>query len=268
MPELPDVEVFRRYLNHTSLHQRIAATDIFSAEVLDGVSPADLERSVVGSTIEGTSRHGKYLFAELSDGRELVLHFGMTGFPAYYKNDGSRPGHVRFEIHFENSYHLAYDNQRLLGRVFLVQDHDQFVTDRGLGPDAAEVSRSDLSSILARGRGAVKTTLMNQDMISGLGNVYSDEVLFQARIHPGHPTDALSEGDVQSIFDALKRVINEAIDAKAEPRSMPSDFLLPQRHEGGRCPDCGGRVRKATFSGRSAYMCPVCQEGTEDPDDS
>jgi formamidopyrimidine-DNA glycosylase len=259
MPELPDVEVFRRYLESTVLHKRIRTVEVYSHRILEGVSGKRLKSTLEGAALENTARHGKYLFARLDKGQELVLHFGMTGFLRYYKNEEREPGHERLRLRMENGYSLAYDDQRLLGRVFLAPDRDRFIDQRNLGPDALKVDFQEFAQILGRGRGAIKSTLMNQKMLAGLGNIYTDEILFQARFHPETPVGSLGENQLRVVHGHMRAVLEQAIDARADPGRMPRNFLLPRRDEKESCPRCGGKVRKITVSGRAAYLCPACQ---------
>jgi formamidopyrimidine-DNA glycosylase len=259
MPELPDVEVYRRYLGSTALHKRIAEVEVHSSRVLEGVSSRRLKDALEGASLEDTSRRGKYLFCELDSGTYLVLHFGMTGFLKYFKNEEQEPSHDRLTLHLENDYRLAYDNQRLLGRVFLADDREEFVREHEIGPDALSVGFDEFASVLRRGRGAVKTSMMNQKMLAGLGNIYTDEILFQARVHPKTRISDLSEEQFRTIYDQMKAVLKEAIDARADPERMPKTYLLPHRDEKDTCPRCGAGVKKITLSGRSAYLCPKCQ---------
>jgi formamidopyrimidine-DNA glycosylase len=263
MPELPDVEAFRRYLGATALHKRITEVVVKSRRVLEGVKSRRLREVLKGCRVEDSSRHGKYLFCELDNGQYLVLHFGMTGFLKYFKNEDQKPDHQRLILHLENGYRLVYDNQRLFGRVFLAEDRERFIRKQQLGPDALAVDFKRFASILSRGRGAVKTTMMNQQMLAGLGNIYTDEILFQARIHPKTKIAGLTEEELRDIFDQMKEVLEEAIEARADPRRMPETFLLLHRDENCACPRCGGPVKKISLSGRGSYLCPVCQKNPE-----
>ncbi|MFW6126547.1 MAG: Fpg/Nei family DNA glycosylase [Chloroflexota bacterium] len=263
MPELPDVEVFRRYLDATSLHQRISAVQTLDEEILVGVSSTELERKLKAREFECTRRQGKYLFAGVNSGIGLVLHFGMTGYLEYFKNGESAPRHTRFRVDFCNGFHLAYVCQRRLGEVGLTDDIERFVAERELGPDALDAAADfdQFKERMATARGNIKPALMNQQRLAGLGNIYSDEVLFQAGVNPRRKANTLSDGQLSKLLDALKDVVETAIGAKANPESMPSTYLLPHREKGGVCPACGGAIRHERVSGRTAYYCPQCQPG-------
>jgi formamidopyrimidine-DNA glycosylase len=259
MPELPDVETFKRYLDATALHQVIRAAHVLRDEILQGITRRRLQRALHGRQLCAGHRHGKYLSVRLDDDARLVLHFGMTGFLKYWKDEGPPPAHARMVLRFDSGDRLAYDCRRMLGKVRLVEDFGRFVAEHGLGPDALRVDRAAFDAGLRARRGAIKSTLMNQSFIAGLGNVYSDEILFQARIHPRtRPVDLppAARGDV---FRGMRRVLRKAIEVQADPARMPRSWLLPRRRPGAACPRCNGRLEHAVVGGRTAYFCPACQ---------
>ena len=182
MPELPDVEVFKRYLDATSLHQEIEEVDVRTRQLLENTSIRHLRRGLEGRRFESTRRHGKNLFAGLDDGDWLLLHFGMTGDLAYFKHIEDDPQYDRLLLTFANGYHLAYVSQRKLGELALIEGVDEFVEQKDLGPDALnDLGRDTFEEIVAGRRAMAKSLLMDQQTIAGIGNVYSDEILFQAQ---------------------------------------------------------------------------------------
>ncbi len=268
MPELPDVEVYRRYLNATALHQPIERTHVEDARLLVGTTPQGLGRALKGRSFESSCRHGKYLFAALDRGGWLVLHFGMTGRLAYFRNPEHEPDYTRCTVTFRNEFRLAYVARRKLGHITLADSPGSFVRERNLGPDALSLSARDLCHLASGRRGYAKSWLMDQHAMAGIGNVYSDEILFQAAIHPRCPVPDLDEQALERLHRALRHVLETAIEAKADPGRMPRHFLLPHRHTGGRCPHCGRLVthlqaagRRPPATGRRAWYCPACQSG-------
>jgi formamidopyrimidine-DNA glycosylase len=183
----------------------------------------------------------------------------MTGKPHYFKSMEKEPNHDRLLFHFANGYHLAYDCQRLLGEVDVVDEPQQLITAKGLGPDALSLNFEDFQARLDGRRGAIKTTLMNQQVLAGIGNVYSDEILFQARLHPKTSVNELDVDWRRTVFEAMRDVLNTAIDCQADPAKFPDSYIIPQREPDAACPNCGGPVKQITFSGRHAYYCPACQ---------
>ena len=259
MPELPDVESFRNYAQATSLHQRIADLSVSDAYVLTHVTEKDLQRALPGTCFESTLRHGKNLFLHTDSGVWLRLHFGMTGFPKYFKNLDDCPKYERVLFNFENGYHLAYVCQRKLGEIGLEDSPEEFARKRGLGPDALKIEREEFLEHLRRKRGMLKTSLMDQGFLAGIGNIYADEILFQCRLHPATRADSLDDEMRAEMFEVTKRVLQTAVDCNADLLRLPESFLLPHRSEGQECPRCGTELVREKVGQRSAYYCPSCQ---------
>jgi formamidopyrimidine-DNA glycosylase len=259
VPELSDVEVFKRYLDSTSLHQDIEKIEVKNGKVLGGVSAGGLQRRLEGRKFESTRRHGKYLFVELDDGEWLLLHFGMTGDLKYYKDQGEEPTHVRVLFSFRNGYHLAFDDQRLFGKVDLIEDPDAFVEEKKLGLDPLDLDFPAFRERLEGRRGEIKATLMNQQVLAGIGNIYSDEILFQVRLHPRTSIRRLDGDALHDLHEQTGRVLHAAIEREANPGGLPDSFLLSHRREGEDCPRGNGKIQKTKAAGRTAYYCPACQ---------
>lgn len=263
MPELPDVETFKRYFNATSLHQRIARVTVCAPDILEGVSVRKLKRRLKGREFESTKRHGKYLFVRLDQGSWLVMHFGMTGFLKYFKDTDKKPCHTRLLLGFANRYNLAYDCQRKLGMVSLADSEADFIERKELGPDPMH-SAFDFFAFeetVASTKGMIKSVLMNQQVLAGIGNVYSDEILFQAGVHPRRSVGRLDEKTLKKLFRKMQEVLRTTIDRRAQPERFPRSYLTPHRRKDGRCPKCHGELDRLKVSGRTAYYCPRCQDG-------
>jgi formamidopyrimidine-DNA glycosylase len=259
MPELPDLEVFKRYVDSTSLHQNIETIEVKDGRVLGGVSAGELRRGLEGRKFESTRRHGKHLFVELDDEPWLLLHFGMTGDLKYYKDANEEPTHSRVMISFRNGYHLAFDDQRLFGKVDLIEDPDHFIEEHKLGPDPLDLDFPAFRERLEGRRGEIKATLMNQRIFAGIGNIYSDEILFQVRLHPRTSVGRLDGDAFHDLHEQIQRVLHAAIERGASPQGLPDSFLLPHRREGAECPRGNGNIQKTKAAGRTAYYCPACQ---------
>jgi formamidopyrimidine-DNA glycosylase len=256
MPELPDVEVFRRRLVEATTDRRIEGLDVLDGEVL-ATTRAELDRTLAGSRVSGTRRHGKQLYVGLGDGPLLRLHFGMTGYLTSVADHDELPRHTRVVLALSRGRRLLLVDQRKLGEVGLVGSADDDVAQRGLGPDALDLDLAGLREVLARSRGALKPTLMDQGRIAGLGNIYSDEVLFQARLDPRAPAAEVSRGEAQRLHRQLRRVLERAVEG--EVRDFPRGWLLHRRDDGARCPRCGGPVERFTAAGRHGFRCLACQ---------
>ena len=188
------------------------------------------------------------------------LHFGMTGFLRYFKGEEKAPPHTRVLFVFEKHHRLAFDDQRQFGQIGLLKDVDEFLKKHALGPDALEIDLGKFRNILGKRRGAVKSILMNQRLIAGIGNIYADEILFRARIHPATEIARLSGDALTKLFRATHYILEKAITAKADVNQTPKSWLLPHRGKGGKCPRCGRGLRSSRIGGRTAWFCAHCQK--------
>ena len=255
MPELPDVETFKRYFDASSLHQRIGHVDVCDPYILKDISACELELRLKGRQFKSSRRHGKHLFVRADDDLWLRLHFGMTGSLHYFKAEEQAPRHTRVLFVFANAHSLAFEDQRKFGEIGLIEDVNNFLKKRALGPDALDVSLGQFREIFAKHRGAVKTILLNQKLVAGIGNIYADEILFRTRVHPATQISSLSGKTVTKLFRATRCILKRAIEANADVALMPKSWLLPRRGKGGKCPGCGRKLRSATIGGRTAWFC-------------
>ncbi len=264
MPELPDVEIFKRIADNCR-GRVVDHASIADAAILKGVSADDLERRVKGKLLRSTRRHGKHLFLELSGGVTLALHFGMNGSLKLAHARDPDPPYTRLKLYFRGDGRLAYINPRRLGGVSLPKDAETFIGEAGLGPDALDATfgYEEFKSLLAESKRDIKSVLMEQKLMAGVGNVYSDEILFQARIFPGSAARQLKNEKVKKLFHAIRETLNLAIEsgsgAEQDGEPAPRGFLLPQRRPGGLCPRCGVGLETVRRAGRTSYYCPVCQ---------
>jgi formamidopyrimidine-DNA glycosylase len=260
MPELPEVEISKRYLDVTSLHQCIDDVDVRNTYILKETSARELARGLKGRRFESSRRHGKHLFVRADGKLWLRLHFGMTGSLQYFKNDKQAPRYARVLFVFANNHCLAFDDQRQFGQIGLLRDVDEFLKEHELGPDALTIDLREFKKILGKRRGAVKSVLLNQRIIAGIGNIYADEILFRVRMHPATETSRLDDKALTKLFRASHYVFRKAIAAKADAGQMPRSWLLPHRGRGGKCPRCGRKLTSVRIGGRTAWFCPQCQK--------
>ena len=259
MPELPDLEIARRYVDATSLHQKISSVLVRNEKVLGAVSARELQGALKGRSFESTRRHGKNLFVELDDGGWMLVHFGMTGSLAYFRNPEGEPPYSRLLFAFENGHNLAFDDGRMFGKVDLIGEPEDYLRDRQLGPDPLEMDAASFREHLRETKAGIKATLMNQKVLAGIGNLYSDEILFQARIHPKTSVAQLDDPTLENLHHQTLRVLKKAIEQDAYPQELPDSYLLSHRQEGARCPRGNGEIQKLKAAGRTAYICPTCQ---------
>lgn len=260
MPELPDVEIYKRYLESTSLHQEIQRTVVRDERLLKGTSPETLQKRAKGKSLNATRRHGKYLFVSLDPSSAwVVFHFGMTG-DLKYTQGHSDEDYARVIFEFTNGHRLLFRDSRRLGAVIPVDDPESFIAQKKLGPDALAIEKADFDQMLSKSRGALKPLFMDQSAIAGIGNLYTDEILFQSHLHPGIRADKLEAEERTRLYENMKSVLRTAIEKNADPKQFPESYLIPRRRTKLSCPRCGTKIERLPFEGRSAYFCPQCQK--------
>lgn len=258
MPELPDVEVFKQDVNSTSLRKKVRQVDVKDDAVLN-VSAQTFRQQIESRSFEETQRTGKHLFLSTDSGIWLMLHFGMTGNVQYIKDGKDVPEHARVLFHFSGDEYLSYTSQRKLGSISVIENPSQFREEHKLGEDALEVSRDKFRQLLNKKKSMIKTALMDQSTIAGIGNVYSDEILYQCKIHPETKTNELSDDQIKELHRRMRRILKTSISNQADPAKMPRHYLISHRKKGADCPDCKGKVKHIKVSGRECYICPRCQ---------
>jgi formamidopyrimidine-DNA glycosylase len=257
MPELPDVEGFRRYMARHASGKRITGVRVPGPAILRNTNPPGLSRALKGRTLSRPSRHGKWLLAPAGP-TTLILHFGMTGGFRWTSRPEATGRFDRMVLEFADG-ELRYHNMRMLGGVWTARGDAEVAEVTGrLGPDAADVDADQFERMLNRRRGGIKSALMNQRVLAGIGNELSDEILWQARVRPSRAISRTGPRKRRDLFEAMRTVLAESTRRGRIPRRP--DWLTSQR--GAReptCPRCGRRLRKTTVAGRSSYWCSRCQ---------
>jgi formamidopyrimidine-DNA glycosylase len=258
MPELPDVEGFRRYLARHAQGHQITRVDAPDRMLVRNRTPRALNEALKGKRFAHPDRHGKWLICPTEDGPELLLHFGMTGLLTWANADEPRHAHDRV-IFITDAGELRYNNMRRFGGVWLAQDEDERHAVTGpLGPDATAIDRDRFEELLSIRRGGIKAALMDQRLIAGVGNLLSDEILWRARVHPATPVHGLHRARRAALYEGLHSAIGESIRYGRVPHG--SRWLTRVRDDRDAvCPRCGTPLRKATIAGRTACWCPRCQ---------
>lgn len=257
MPELPDLELDKRQVDAHAVGRTVRAVTVRDKRVLE--QPAStLERGVKGRRFAHSERHGKNLFIHLDDGHALLMHFGMTGYLKFAKSDETLQKSEAVVFELDEDRRLSYCSRRMLGRIELVETVQDYLDAHRIGPDALSLDARGFRERLGQ-RGGLKAALMDQSKLAGLGNVYSDETLFQAGLHPRTPLNALKEDDFVRLFRCMREVLETAIEHEGKRPELPADWLTPHRHEDERCPRCGSPWSVAQVGGRTTFWCPKDQ---------
>ncbi|MBM3774548.1 MAG: bifunctional DNA-formamidopyrimidine glycosylase/DNA-(apurinic or apyrimidinic site) lyase [Acidobacteria bacterium] len=263
MPELPEVETIARALAARLAGRRILAAEFRVSRVLLG-SPDEMAAGVAGRTVGAIRRHGKFLIIELSGGRLLTVHLGMTGKLLL----GGEPGKYTRALFTLDRGVLLYDDVRQFGRIEV--SHELPARLVRLGPEPLEIRPEEFQAGLAGRRTRIKPLLLNQRFLRGVGNIYADEALFRAGIHPLAGAGRLSRERAERLRQAIVNVLREAIRAGG---SSVSDYVDADGRQGlfqfshrvyGRagepCRRCRAAIRRIVIAQRSAHFCPRCQK--------
>jgi formamidopyrimidine-DNA glycosylase len=271
MPELPEVETIRRQLEPAVVGARIRDIEVLDARWCEPLSPEQLHDAVAGRRVEALRRRGKYLDWALNDEVHLVMHLRMTG--TLLLDPAGVPAHTRVVISLSGRRRLAFVDPRRFGTGQLVLGDDalaEFYAGRlGIEP-FDEGFTPELLRALARGRSApIKSFLLDQRNVAGVGNIYADEALFRTGVHPRRAAGALTASQYAVLRDAIREVLEAGIDAQGASiddfrhldgaRGSFQDRFLVHRRGGEACVNCGTEIRKLVVGGRGTYVCVRCQ---------
>lgn len=258
MPELPEVETFKHYLDKTSLNQIIKDIKVIDNRILN-IDEFHLKKFLTNKKFKSSNRHGKYLLINIGQGY-LIMHFGMTGDLEYFNKKDDEPKFSKIIFHFNNDFNLAYISIRMFGRIDIAESIEEFIEKNKLGPDAFKMSFEQFKEALLRRSGVAKNLLLNQSFVAGIGNIYSDEILFRTKIHPKTKINSLNESKVKELFTNIKEVLQVGIEKKGDLNTYPDHFLIPHRIKDDHCPVCKYEIKRIEISGRHGFFCPNCQK--------
>ena len=268
MPELPEVETIRRDLARRIVGRRIVGATVKWPKAVQIPSPEAFACQIQGMGIEGLERRGKYLIVRLGGGVALVVHMRMSG-SLLLDAAGEGDPYARTVFHLDDGSDLLFRDPRKMGRVWLVADEAEVVG--GLGPEPLEdgFTAAALENKLHRRSAPIKAVLCDQRVIAGVGNMYADEALFAAGIHPSQRARDLSAEEVARLHRSLRQVLAEAIAGcgasirdylrpGGEPGAAQFCFRVAHRR-GEPCPACGTPIERIPIRNRGSYFCPRCQ---------
>jgi formamidopyrimidine-DNA glycosylase len=277
MPELPEVETIARGLRPYLVGERVAGVELRWPGSVATPQPDQFATDLVGREIAEVSRRGKFIVFTLRPTKCLLVHLRMTGCLLFNEQPcaaGPRvpedERHVRAVLHLASGATLRFRDMRKFGRLYLVDDPQKVLGSMGPEPLSPEWTSAALAELLRHRRGRIKPILQNQKMLAGLGNIYVDESLWCAAIHPLRTTQTLTDQDIERLHDAIREVLNRAIENKGttlrdyrnaqdEPGDNQSSLAVYQRH-GRACPRCGHTIERIVVGGRGTHFCPTCQE--------
>ena len=274
MPELPEVEHVVRALRRAVLGRSILAAEIKLPRLLVGSSPASFKRKLRGARIDAINRRGKYILIELDNQQLLLVHLRMTGKFLCVGSEQSLPPYPHVVFYLDDDRRLVFCDMRQFGRMRLLtlQKLSALPQIDALAPEPLtdDFSLDYFIETLAKSRRSLKQLLLDQTRILGLGNIYASEALFLARIDPRKAAHTLSKARALKLHQAIRDILNEAIDAGSTLRIDLSDgngsyfgtterFWRVYERAGEPCVNCGAAIRRVVQGGRSTYYCPKCQ---------
>jgi formamidopyrimidine-DNA glycosylase len=276
MPELPEVETVVRGLRLVLPGRRITGVRLSAkTDFID--DPASLERELPGTRVTGIERFGKFMVIGLDregrrkDGGEiaLLMHLGMTGQIVVTPAEAPVLPHTHLFLALDDGRELRYTDIRRFGRIRILLDGEREALLGRLGLDPLEMSEKDFRQKITSRSAQIKALLMDQSVLRGMGNIYTDESLWRAKVHPRRLGTKLSEREVKALYKAIHSVLTEAIRSRGSSVSdyvdsdgQRGEFQLRHRvyqREGKKCLRCGGVIRRAIVAGRSSFFCPRCQ---------
>jgi formamidopyrimidine-DNA glycosylase len=276
VPELPEVETIRRQLAERLPGRTIARVAVSDALLVSPEDPEAFAGRVEGRRVESVGRRGKYLLVELDSGDTLAMHLRMTGRLQWRAPgaDGDEERFLRARLDLDDGSTLTFGDMRRFGRAWIVPaglaDRDGYWGARvGIEPLSPRFTGRVLARLLEGRRGPIKAVLLNQALVAGLGNMYVDEALFQARIHPLRPAGTLDDDEIRRLHRAIRDRLAAAVEAGGASidsyrdslgeRGTMQDLLRVHLHEGEPCPRCRTTIRKTRVAQRGTYWCPTCQ---------
>lgn len=273
MPELPEVETVVRGLRLVLPGRRIEGVRFGKTDFID--NPSAIERDLPGCRITEVQRRGKYIVlpldrnARAGDALVLIIHLGMTGRVATRPPGDPIVPHTHAFFALDDGRELRFTDPRRFGRIALFSRADFEATFERLGTEPLEVSEAEFRRLLSGRRARIKSLLLDQSFLRGIGNIYADESLWRARIHPMRLGARVSMAEAHRLLESIRRILREAIELGGSTISdfenadgLPGEFQIRHRvydREGKRCFRCASKIRRIIVAGRSSYFCPRCQ---------
>jgi formamidopyrimidine-DNA glycosylase len=279
MPELPEVETVRRSIEPALLGRRITGLTVGTFPgVLGGMEPDLAAALLIDRRVTAIRRRGKYLLFDLDDGSGIEIHLRMTG---HLELANAADAPIRFQhltLHFDGDQDLRFADQRKFGRVIVHAGNPELGLKTKLGPEplSPQFTSSMLANILAKRSAPIKSALLDQKAIAGIGNIYADEALFLSSVHPLRPARSLTTDEVKRLHRNIRKVLNSGLDHRGTSFSSYRDgngeagenqqhlHVYGRGRSGGACPKCGHPLAHLVISARTSHFCPNCQKLPQD----
>lgn len=275
MPELPEVEVIRQGLLPHILNRTIVDTQCSEKQLRYFLNCKQMRAELCGRSITRLQRRAKYLILVTDNGATLIIHLGMTGNMGIFEAGSATKKHDHVRWQLDDDKELRFNDARRFGAIHLLpaqtarEAEKQFFSATGPEPFSRACSIAYLAGLSARRKIAIKKFIMDSHVIAGIGNIYANESLFRASIHPERPASSLSSKEWRRLLVIIRKTLKHAIqcggstisdfvDASGNGGYFQMNFLIYGK-AGEACPRCGKKIHKDTIGGRASFFCPVCQ---------
>ena len=267
MPELPEVETIKNELSPYIVGRQFTGVTVCDAKLVRQPPVEEFRQKLLGQKVHSLERRGKYLIFHLSGGEALIIHLRMSGVLLLNSNQPDK--YIRVVFHLDNGSQLIFADRRRLGALWLVENEQAIVGKLGPEPLAPEFTSETLAGRLQKHRAPIKAVLLDQTFVAGIGNMYADEALFAAKIHPLREANSLAPQEIRNLHQAIRDVLWSAIGSKGasvDTYKRPggelgtAHFNFRVAHLGGKpCPICGATVQRLAIRNRGSYFCSNCQ---------
>ena len=269
MPELPEVETIKNELLPQLTGRYFREVTLLWPEAVHEPSPGEFCRRLPGQRVVNIQRRGKYLLFRLSSEEMLILHLKMSGLLLLKPASSTYPNYTTAIFHLDNGQRLYFCDRRKFGSIWLVRDEERVIGKLGPEPLEPDFTSEVLAKLLHSHRVPIKALLCDQTVIAGIGNMYADEALFAARIHPLRKANSLSEEEIKRLHQTIREVLWKGIRSKGASTDTylrpggetgKAHFEFQVAHRGGKpCYNCGTLIQRIELRSRGTYFCPNCQ---------
>lgn len=274
MPELPEVETYVRELAPLLAGRKVMNAEVFWPRTIAFPDAETFAAQIAGQRFEQFGRRGKYMLLGLESGLTLIVHLRMTGHLLVIAPDAPIDKHTHVVMALRDGDRLIFQDSRKFGRIWLVADPAPVLAKIGPEPFGEAFTCDALSAALHGRTASIKALLLDQSIVAGVGNIYADESLFRARIHPVRPAGELSGGEIANLHKAIREVLSEGIENAgsslgtsglqnySRPGGAPGGFqekFAVFRRTGAECYECGTLIQRIVLAQRSTHFCPNCQ---------
>lgn len=274
MPELPEVETITQGLRRSGLEKRaVTGAHLFWPKTLAGAKFEDFKKQIINQKILKVERRGKFITLAFTDNYFLLIHLRMTGRLSIVPKNAERGGHEHICLELDGKEELRFHDTRKFGRWYWTKDPDKYLGNLGPEPLEEGFTVDELAKMIKKKARQIKPLLLDQSFIAGLGNIYVDEALWEAKIHPQTSSQKISKKQLEALVMAIKHVLKRGIETQGTSLGKgKGNYYLPDgqsgehqhrlsvfRRTGKPCPRCGTTIERIVVAQRSTHFCPHCQ---------